>query len=223
MVNWSDAQVTEFFNEYRWLSNFWPCKVVFEGVAYPSSEHAYQAAKTLDPKERNEVLSCDTPGKAKRVGKKVTIRSDWYQIKLPTMRQIVTEKFKDPELRAKLLATGTQTLVEGNQWGDTFWGASWDRDHKALYGENWLGRILMSIRENIRRSTMSSAKGWRIRRSQKIDEKGQSVIMFWCREDSAWAMQGIGATCYAIREEAETDAFFLATKHPDSNIDIAEW
>lgn len=242
MVNWSDAQITGFFNEYRWLSNFWPSEIELDGVKYPSVEHAYQASKTLDLGQREAIRVLDNPGKAKRAGKTVTMRHDWDRVKIDIMKSLVTQKFTLPELRAKLLATGTKTLVEGNPWRDKFWGAAWDHDHKVLYGENWLGRILMGIRDNIRSSTPSE-KGWRIRRSEKVEDKNsfasvlvnfskksvdinkdiQTFITFWRREDSTWAMQAIDATCYETLDTAEADAVFLATKYPHSNIDIAEW
>lgn len=152
-LNWSDAEIKSFHDEHRWLSNFWPCEIEFEGVKYASVEFAYQAAKTLDPKEREAVRACDTPGKAKRMGKKVAVRSDWETVKVRTMRLLVGQKFKDPALRAKLLATGMKVLVEGNSWGDRFWGAVWDGDAKVLDGGNMLGRILMNVRDEIRLAT----------------------------------------------------------------------
>lgn len=47
--------INSFMGKYRFLSNFWPCKVIFNGLEYPSTEHAYQAAKTLNPEERYEI------------------------------------------------------------------------------------------------------------------------------------------------------------------------
>ena len=46
--------INDFHNEYFFLSNFYSHPVVFEGVTYPSNEHAYQAAKTLDLEKRKE-------------------------------------------------------------------------------------------------------------------------------------------------------------------------
>jgi len=135
--------IDSFKDEYRFLSNFWPAEVRFEGLQYPSVEHAYQAAKTEDPKERVDVQSCTTPGKAKRQGRKVTMRSDWDDVKVDIMEHLLYEKFAHPELRDRLLQTGTQGLVEGNTWGDTFWGVSGGK------GENHLGRILMKIRKDL--------------------------------------------------------------------------
>src|SRR5579864_184810 len=117
--------ITEFKNEYRFLSNFAPCPngVTFEGVNYLTAEHAYQAAKTSDVTERLFIASKPTPGQAKRAGKKVTIREDWDKIKLNVMHDILVAKFtQNEDLRQLLFETYDQELVEGNTWNDTFWG-----------------------------------------------------------------------------------------------------
>ena len=77
------------------------------------------------------------------------LRPAWDDIKLNVMRDLVWRKFsEDPELRAKLLATGDAELVEGNAWGDTFWGV--DQSGK---GENHLGKILMETRTRLTKQT----------------------------------------------------------------------
>ena len=53
-------------------------------------------------------------------------------------------KFNIPELKQKLLETGNTELVEGNTWGDTFWGVY------NVEGENILGRLLMKVREELK-------------------------------------------------------------------------
>jgi len=143
--------IVEFQGEYRWLSNFWPSPVEYCGVVYPTVEHAYQAAKTLLPGERRRVREAETPGKAKRLGATLTVRSDWEDIKLSVMLNLVRQKFSDPELGRKLLGTGDALLVEGNRWGDRFWGV----DLRTGLGENHLGKILMRVRDELRAN-----RGW---------------------------------------------------------------
>lgn len=133
--------ITSFTGEYAFLSNFYPCQVVWDGKIYPSVEHAYQAAKTLDPQEREIIRLAPTPGKARRLGRRVTMRPDWEPIKRSVMFLLVLRKFQDPALGARLLATGDRVLVEGNDWGDTYWGQC-----PLGVGENHLGRILMLVR-----------------------------------------------------------------------------
>jgi N-glycosidase YbiA len=138
--------IDSFQGEYRFLSNFWPAVVRFDGMTYPTVEHAYQAAKTMDMKERLRISELATPGLAKKAGKKVKMRSDWGdEVKIIFMRLFLTLKFQDPKLRKKLLQTGTEKLVEGNTWGDTFWGVC---DGK---GKNHLGKLLMEVRKQCRK------------------------------------------------------------------------
>jgi len=146
-MNYSDTPINGFFGEYRWLSNFWLCPVVFDGVTYPSVEHAYQAAKTLDIHERDYILRLPKPGDAKRAGRTVTIQPYWENIKVTVMHTLVDTKFMlNKELQKKLLATGSRELVEMNRWNDTFWGVS----EQTRLGANILGKILMDVRTKLR-------------------------------------------------------------------------
>jgi ribA/ribD-fused uncharacterized protein len=139
------AKVAQFQGEYRFLSNFWPATVEFEGITYPTAEHAYQAAKTLDPNERRRIAALPTPADAKREGRKLKLREDWETAKFEVMEQVVRYKFTHrPELRDKLLATGDALLEEGNDWGDQVWGTV------NGVGENRLGKILMKVRAELR-------------------------------------------------------------------------
>ena len=138
--------IKEFQDEYRFLSNFYMAEVEYEGTVYPSSEHAYQAAKQFDQEFRDKVKNLKTPGLAKRAGRKAKLRPDWQKKKVGIMTEIVRDKFKrNPDLAADLLATGNAMLQEGNNWGDKFWGMV---DGK---GANHLGLILMQIREELRK------------------------------------------------------------------------
>lgn len=134
--------VEGFFGEYRWLSNFYPARVVIEGWEFPSSEHAYQAAKSLDPNDW-QVIQTLNAGQAKRYGRKLNVRPDWEDIKLDVMQMILAAKFQDPRLRAKLIETDQMELVEVNNWNDRFWGVSYGTGH------NHLGKLLMELRANL--------------------------------------------------------------------------
>lgn len=135
--------IDSFSGEYRFLSNFWPAPVLLDEVLYPTVEHAYQAAKTLDTDERATIARMKTAGSAKRVGQSVTCRLDWSEVRLPTMANLLLQKFQNPTLSLLLRCTSPHHLVEGNTWGDTFWGI-----YKGV-GENHLGRLLMEIRERL--------------------------------------------------------------------------
>lgn len=131
--------IKEFQGDYRWLSNFAIQAVIFEGKTYPTTENAYQAAKTIIDTERIPFETM-TPGQAKRAGKTVTMRYDWDSVKLTIMEEITRKKYKYDPFKSKLLETGEQEIQEGNTWGDTFWGYCNGK------GQNNLGRIIMKIR-----------------------------------------------------------------------------
>ena len=133
--------INSFAGRNSFLSNFFPCKIRFEGITYLTSEHAFQAAKTLDIDERKQIALAPTAGKAKRMGRKLKLRRDWESVRIEIMEAILRIKFSDPDLLARLLETGTEELIEGNNWGDRFWGKV-DGE-----GENHLGKLLMKIRD----------------------------------------------------------------------------
>ena len=139
--------ILQFKGEHAFLSNFYPCTIHFEGETYPSVEHAYQAAKTKLYAERMFVRESITAAVAKKRGKTATLREGWSDMRVPVMRALLREKFKLPGLGQRLLDTDNEELVEGNWWGDHFWGrvAGGEED-----GENWLGLLLMEIRAELR-------------------------------------------------------------------------
>lgn len=139
------ARIDRFAGEYRFLSNFYPATVVYEGLTYPDSEHAYQSAKTLDMNQRRRIAALPTPAEAKHAGEALQYRPDWPQVKYQVMLDCVRDKFnRNPNLRDKLLATGDAYLEEGNTWGDQIWGVYQGK------GTNWLGKILMQVRAELR-------------------------------------------------------------------------
>ena len=141
-----------FSGVYDFLSNFYESPLEFEGVVYPTLEHAFQAAKTFSSEERAWIGEAASAGVAKRRGgprgergRRIALRSDWEEAKVGVMRVLLAIKFSHgDELSDRLLETGERELVEGNSWGDVFWGVYRGR------GENWLGRLLMERRDALR-------------------------------------------------------------------------
>lgn len=136
-----------FNGSYKFLSNFYdPCSVHYDGLTYRNSEAAYQAQKCLHGEEKKLFTDLD-PYKAKKYGRKVEIVPDWDEKKAEVMREIIHAKFEQhPELVERLIATGEQELVEGNNWHDNFFGACECPECRDLPAENWLGLILMDER-----------------------------------------------------------------------------
>ena len=129
--------------EHRFLSNFYPCAITFSGITFPSVEHAFQAEKTLDMEIRKKIAKASTPGKAKSIGRKVKLRFDWEAVKDIIMLTCLQQKFAIPKFRRALLATGDAKIIEGNNWGDVYWGVC------NGIGKNKLGKLLMQIRQEI--------------------------------------------------------------------------
>lgn len=144
--------ITSFSGEHSFLSNFYPAPVKLDGYVYPTVEHAFQAAKSFIRREREAIRLAPSPGKAKRLGRKVILRPDWEHVKIEVMKELLRQKFSDPELCAKLLATGDASLIEGNHWGDVTWGCVLEKE--KWVGSNKLGVLLMELRFDLREEVM---------------------------------------------------------------------
>lgn len=143
-------KIKGFSGDYRFLSNFSPCNIAYNGYIYGNVEAAFQSEKCADPRDCKEFQSL-TGGEAKRMGRSVELREDWEQIKVSVMRDLLRVKFMDsPDLQTQLLNTGDARLIEGNRWHDNFWGdCNCDRC-AGKPGENMLGQLLMDLRDSLR-------------------------------------------------------------------------
>ena len=133
-------KIAGFVAEHRWLSNFFLCRVEWEGRVYGSAEAAYQSGKY--PAAERDVFTTLDPDSAKQLSlTKPYDAAAWGARRERTMREVVWAKFsQNPELAKKLLATGERYLEETNWWGDQFWGV-----YQGT-GNNLLGKILMDVR-----------------------------------------------------------------------------
>lgn len=133
--------IREFKGEYYFLSNFWiEDPVCIDKVVYKTIEHYYQAQKTLSDEEFKFVIAAPSPKIAKQRGRRVVLRKNWDNIKLCVMEKGLRIKFSKPHLLEKLVYTYPLKLIEGNVWGDTYWGVCRGTGH------NHLGKLLMKIR-----------------------------------------------------------------------------
>lgn len=135
--------INSFKGEYRWLSNFAEVTIVYNGITFSTTEAAFQAEKASNPKIR-QIFSIIGPGLAKSLGQEIRLRTYWEMDKDRVMYEVNKLKFTQEPYKSKLLTTGDQELVEGNNWGDMYWGVC------NGFGENRLGKILMKIREELR-------------------------------------------------------------------------
>lgn len=162
--------ISRFTGEYDFLSNFYPVTLEYWAFApdesytktstahrflMPTSEHLFQALKV----DRNHpdyldwvtrIADAPSPGEAKKLGRQAPLRPDWEDHRITAMSYAVIKKFNKPFLKERLLDTGDAQLIEGNTWGDTFWGVS----QQTGEGENRLGEMLMAVRGLMREGTL---------------------------------------------------------------------
>ena len=158
-----DDPILYFRGSYTFLSNFF---------IEPDGTHVegeYQRAKCEDEKYGHVLFDGKPPVQCKAIGRGVKLREGWDSIRIEVMSMYVLQKFSDhPELCRRLLETGDRCLVEGNHWRDNFWGStkpelwahSWSLPTPPLdipksLGENWLGRVLMGVRYELRSGVLS--------------------------------------------------------------------
>lgn len=167
MTDSNQQSITRFTGSYAFLSNFYRSPILMPGLdlTFPTAEHAYQCSKPENQAQMAWIYQAATPGEAKHRGRQVQLQPAWEQQKKRIMMEILLAKFIHPPLRDLLVSTGQAFLVEGNSWGDVYWGAvgphekGWDSSlpwwhnwaerqaGNVLAGENWLGRMLMMVRD----------------------------------------------------------------------------
>jgi ribA/ribD-fused uncharacterized protein len=134
--------INSFTGEYSWLSNFEPVEIEFNGIKYPSVEHAYMSAKSGDPQWKKLCAIIPSAGKIKRASREVDLVPNWEEVKVSVMWECIVQKFSQQPFKGRLLATGFETLIEGNNHKDEYWGVSL----KTHMGRNMLGGLIMHYR-----------------------------------------------------------------------------
>lgn len=147
--------IDSFRGAYADFSNFPLRPVAYQRAIYPSKEHAFAAAKTLDPAESGRIAAASTAAAAKDLGRRVTLRPEWDAlVRYEAMQEILANDFdrrrNPPTQHDLLLSTGDALLVEGNTWHDEHWGRCACAKHAANPGLNHLGRELMALRGRLR-------------------------------------------------------------------------
>lgn len=159
--------IRSFRGKYSFLSNFYVRETNFGGLVLPSVEHYFQLAKadsmesaiTALKKIYKEVTSENfdqiyydlRPKMAKRFGRLVSLRPGWKKDCNSFMVTGVMSKYwQHHDLRAQLLETGDEILVEGNTWHDNYWGDCECSKCTGIVGQNTLGRITMATRSYFR-------------------------------------------------------------------------
>jgi N-glycosidase YbiA len=133
--------------EHGYLSNFAVTPIQLKGKRWQTVEHYFQGQKFAGTEHEEEIRYAKSALLAARMGRsrKRPLRRDWDRARIEVMREAVRAKFaQHGELAEQLLATGDARLIEHTH-RDHFWA-----DGGCGAGQNWLGRILMEIREELR-------------------------------------------------------------------------
>jgi hypothetical protein len=129
----------KFRGKYLGLSNMYECECVMEdGKVYKSSESVFQMLKCENKEDMKKFIGLNG-WEAKKLGRRVRLRSDWLEVRDDCMRIALRSKFYDKAL--KWLKGIEEDIVEDNHWGDRYWGRC------NGVGENKLGILLMELRD----------------------------------------------------------------------------
>lgn len=134
-------KIDSFSGDYEFLSNFYKHPITWNNKLYASGEHLFQARKAITEEDHDLIRNTPSPNSAKKLGHSVKIIPNvWDATRIQVMQETLEAKFQDAVLRQKLLDTGNAELIEGNWWGDVYWGVCKGK------GQNWLGKLLMELR-----------------------------------------------------------------------------
>ena len=161
--------INTFTGRWFFLSNFYPIEIEYQGIKYPTVEHFYVSCKVTNDQMIDGVFmtknACKEyiakiikPGDVKRFGRqKIKTGIAWTdEYRLKVMELALNQKFKNENLKELLLTTGSEDLVEGNYWHDNFFGSCGCPKCQSK-GENHLGKLIMKIRENIKKNNYTDA------------------------------------------------------------------
>lgn len=146
--------ITQLRDEHAYLDSFYWRFFRFGmhryGLWIPTAEHAFQGEKAMDLQRKLWITSAPTAREAKRRGRIVDLRPDWEQVKEQIMYEVVWAKFdQNEDLATALIGTHPREIIEGNTWGDEYWGMVWDDVYDEWVGRNALGVILMEVRDQL--------------------------------------------------------------------------
>jgi len=139
--------IYQFKDQFKFLSNFYHCIIIFNDLIFPSVEHAFVASKSLSKSFHILIQKDPDPRIAKKLGRKIKLRKDWEIVKIPFMDQFLRQKYSNNMFRVLLNTLRNEYLEEGNTWHDNFWGNCYCDKCKNIKGQNKLGKLIMNIRD----------------------------------------------------------------------------
>ncbi|MCA1005062.1 NADAR family protein [Rhodococcus hoagii] len=144
----TEVPIIDFFEgDYAFLSNFYEAGVIYNGLRFSTSEHAFAAAKTDDLESMYRIMNSPNAADINKVGCRVKLVDGWDRVKYRRMEEILWTKFThNHELGDMLLGTMGSVIIEGNIWHDQVCGSCSCPRHRNILGDNALGTILMNVR-----------------------------------------------------------------------------
>jgi hypothetical protein len=163
---------------YGAFSNLYKRPIEFEGRAYPTAEHAYQAGKASKEAVREWILSAPSPALAAMAAHGLytwDIVPNWARIKFSRMRAVLRAKFMQHEdLRELLLSTGNARLVEAGRVNNAV-NRTWGEVNGK--GQNMLGVLLMELRSELRKElSVKNTKTSKPTLQRKFSSRNEAVL-----------------------------------------------
>ncbi len=185
----TDSKVIGFYHEYDkygCFSNWYPAEFDYAGIHYVHSEQFMMYQKTamfsrFDLCE--QILKTSDPLKCKHIAKQFPEYNDnvWEKTCRTVVKRGVKAKFlQNKDILSVLLATGNAILAECSGI-DKKWGIGIDISDPARFdirewqGKNYLGVILMEIRDELRQEILLN----RNRLPEYIDARDAESISVW--------------------------------------------
>jgi ribA/ribD-fused uncharacterized protein len=137
-----------------YLSPYTAHALEIDGVVYPTVEHAYQCARYIDERIKDEIRQARSPVKAWEISSKYKhlqipeFKDPLHKLKV-MKRMMLLKAEQHAEVRKALLDSGDDTIVKHITTyppGDGFWD---DGEHGE--GANHMGHLWMEIRDEVRR------------------------------------------------------------------------
>lgn len=148
--------INSFTGKYSFLSNFYPSPITIGGRTFQTVEHWYQANKATNETDFKKIMTAKSPSIAKFLGRSISIRPDWEDIKLEIMRVGLSAKFARPDMKENLRLVSDYSFVEGNNWHDNYWGNCTCVRCASIDGQNMLGVMLSLVRDKYFLETIDS-------------------------------------------------------------------
>lgn len=216
----SDKNIICFYHEneeFGCLSNWYKAEFEYAGEHFSSVEQYMMYHKVLMFHEfglAEKIMKSDDPATIKRLGrtKFPAFNGDlWDKTCYAIVKRGVRAKFEqNPDLLEILVATGNKILAEASP-KDTKWGIGIAQDDPRCYmvkkwaGKNLLGRILMEVRDELRKAKELNAIGYVDAQEVDFVEWNMSAGELCCVPRFRAAIKAYADT---LRGDWERDCFY---------------